>query len=369
MSLQLDLQHIAERFSSRNNWKITTTVLLTIFSLFFAFPSYSSLNIADWQELFAKAASPFTNSTAGYGSHDAKITFRLVMPILVGLLHLNITGVLLFTGLIGVLNFYLVIHLSYKITNDKVLAVLTSLCCCFIYFGKCSFIELRGGMFDGVAMCFLLLSLISNNNLLRALLIFFAAWTDERGLIASSLVWIFIVYQHRDESFGKKVFNAGTIGIYCSWIAYGIVRYLLVHKYGLKTDTGGTGPKVLLNQINNIPIGIWSGLEGLWLLPIYAFALLFKNKKYFELLKFAGATGLILIIGVSVLDITRSVMYVLPSVFVSLMVIRDYSNRQTLQRLLFYALVLCFVYPAYYTGGKSSIWWTYPLPLQLLRFI
>ncbi|MBS1779071.1 MAG: hypothetical protein JST70_07075 [Bacteroidetes bacterium] len=369
MGLKIYLQHIFEKFSQGKNWQIKAMLLLTVLSLFFAFPSYSSLNVSDWQELFAKAASPFTNSMAGYGSHDAKITFRLVMPLLVAVLHLNIVGVLLLTGLIGILNFYLVLHLSYKITNDRVIAVIAGLCCCFIYFGKCSFIELRGGMFDGVAMCFLLLSLITNNNTLRTLLVFLSAWTDERGLIASSLIWVYIVYQHRDESFGKKILNVGTIGLYIAWLAYAVIRYILTHQYGLKTDTGGTGPSVLLNQINNIPIGVWSGLEGLWLLPLYAFVLLYRSKKYFELLMFTGSCVLIIIVGVSVLDITRSEMYALPSVFISLMIMRDYSNRQTLERILFYALALCFAYPAYYTGGKSSIWWTYPLPLQLLRFI
>jgi hypothetical protein len=369
MLVKARLYYWADAFTAKKYWKVKLAFLLAILSMFFAFPSYSSLNTADWQELFAKAASPFTNSMAGNGSHDAKITFRLVMPLLVAVLHLNIAGVLLLTGLIGILNFYLVINLSYRITNDKVMALIMGLCCCFIYFGKCSFIELRGGMFDGIAMCFLLLTLITNNNWLRAVLVFFSAWTDERGLIASSLVWVYIVYQHRNEPFTKKILNGGTIGLYIAWLAYAVIRYILTHRYGLKTDTGGTGPSVLLNQINNIPIGVWSGLEGLWLLPLYAFALLYRNKKYFELLMFAGSCALIVIVGVSVLDITRSEMYVLPAVFISLMVMRDYSNKQTLERILFYALVLCFAYPAYYTGGKSSIWWTYPLPLQLLRFI
>jgi hypothetical protein len=127
------------------------------------------------------------------------------------------------------------------------------------------------------------------------------------------------------------------------------------------------GLGVLLNQINNIPIGIWSALEGLWLLVIMGGALLYRNKRYIELLKYTGICSLILVLGLSVVDITRSVVYIFPMVFIALQLLNKYSEKATLHKLLWYALILCFIYPAYYTGGKSSIWWTYPLPLQMLR--
>ncbi len=344
-----------------------TALLLTCLSLFFAFPGYTELHRAEWQELFIKAQHPFTNSLAGAGSHDAKITFRLLIPLIVHALHLDITGVLIFTGIIGILNFYLVLHIAYKILRDKRLAIIIGLCSCFIYFGKCSFIELRGGMFDGIAMCLLLLSIATPSNILKGIFIFFCAWCDERGLIASSLVWVYILYEYRNSPFIKKVLNGAAISLYIAWLLYAITRYWLVQQYGLQTDVGGTGPKVLFNQVNNIPIGIWSALEGLWLPVIYAFLALYRDRSFFELLKFMGACILILIVGVSVLDITRSVMYVFPAVFIALSILKDKMDKPALEKLLFYSLILCFVYPAYYTGGKSSIWWTYPLPLQLLR--
>jgi hypothetical protein len=95
--------------------------------------------------------------------------------------------------------------------------------------------------------------------------------------------------------------------------------------------------------------------------------LLWRERRYFEWLKFAGMCALILLIGVSVVDITRSVVYIFPAVFIALLTIHKYADKTTLNRMLWLALILCLAYPAYYTGGKSSTWWTYPLPLQMLR--
>ena len=116
-------------------------------------------------------------------------------------------------------------------------------------------------------------------------------------------------------------------------------------------------------------MGIWSALEGLWIPVLYAGIMLYRNKRYFEMLKYAGICCIILLAGLMVVDITRSVVYLFPVVFAAITVLQRYVSKEKLNQLLWFALILCFVYPAYYTGGKSSIWWTYPLPLQMLRFI
>lgn len=360
------LIHLSHKLTQSRFWLLKATLLFTCVALFFAFPSYESLNPEEWTELFRKATQPFINSNAGDGSHDAKLSFRFFVPLIVRLLHLNITGVLVLSAIAGISNFYLISAISNKILQNKQQAFLTGLCVAFIYAGKCAFIELRGTIFDGIAIFFLLASLYINNNLVRAIMLFAGAWCDERALIASSLIWVYFFVLSNKTGI-KGFFTSNAISIYVVWAVYFIIRLWLASAYGLKTDTDGTGLDVLLNQINNIPIGTWSALEGLWLLLIAAFILLYKQKQVLQLLVFFIACGIVLLAGLSVLDITRSVAYLLPAVFTCLLVLQRYFDKNKIDRLLWYALLLCFAYPAYYTGGKSSIWWTYPLPLQLLR--
>lgn len=356
-----------ESITANQYWLLLSALLLVAVAMFFSFPSYGDMNAKEWEPLFEKAANPFANGSYADGTHAAKLSFRLVLPLVVHYLHLNITGVLILLGIVGMLNLYLVLKLAHNILQDRQQAFIVGLCSALIYFGKCSFTELRGTMFDGLAICFLLSAMLSRYYLATAIFIFLSAWCDERGLIASALVWLYFVIKNDEPVFFKKIFSKQLLSIYLAWIGYIAVRYVLSTTYGLHTDAKGVGLGVLLNQINNIPIGIWSALEGLWLLVIMGGVLLYNHKRYMELLKYIGISSLILILGLSVVDITRSVVYIFPVVFIALHLINKYSEKEMLHKLLWYALILCFIYPAYYTGGKSSIWWTYPLPLQVLR--
>lgn len=345
-----------------------STLLLTALSLFFAFPSYRDIDPQAWEPFFQKAATPFVNSPYPADAHINQLTFRMFMPLLVHYTHLRITGLMILYGLIGMANFYLVLKLTDSIFSDRRTALLIGLCSAFIYFGKCSFTEVRGEMFDGVAMFFLLLAMTAKPGVLKGLFIFLSAFTDERGLIASSLVWLFIVISSQEKNLIKRLFSPGALFIYIAWISYLAARYFLIMHYGLHS---GSGPALwaLAFEMNNMPIGIWSALEGLWILVIYSWVLLYRHKQYIELFTYVFFTVLILFISFCVWDITRSVMYLFPAVFISLKVIKDRLDAQVFDRLLWLTLILCFVFPAYYIGGKNQIWWTYPLPLQLLRFI
>lgn len=357
-----------DKLAGRQNWLLLSAILLTAVSLFFAFPSYNDIDPQAWEPFFQKAATPFLNSPYPADTHINQLTFRLFMPLLVHYTHLRITGLMILYGVVGIANFYLVVKIADGIFKDKRTALLIGLCSAFIYFGKCSFTEIRGEMFDGVTMFFLLLAIVAKPGVLKGLFIFLSAWTDERGLIASCLVWLFIIISSQEKNIIKRLFSPGVLFIYISWICYFAGRYFLIMHYGLHT---GNGPALwaLSFEMNNMPIGIWSALEGLWILVIYSWVLLYRNKQYFELFLYLLFTAIILFISFCVWDITRSVMYLFPAVFISLKIIKDKLDVQVFNRLLWLALILCFVYPAYYSGGKNQIWWSYPLPLQLLRFI
>lgn len=369
MRIQARIESMIDKLTAGRYWLLTSAMILTAIALFFAFPSYNDIVAKDWDALFEKAAAPFENSTHGAGTHEAKITFRLLVPLVVHYTHMGIAGILVMLGIVGMLNFYMVVRLANEILKDKRSAFIIGLCSAFIYFGKCSFIELRGTIFDGLGIFFLLCALNYRKRLLLTLFVFLSAWCDERALIASSLVWLFVVREDTNGNYFKRTFNKNALFVFAAWGLYAAVRYLLATKLGLRTDTAGIGLSVLLNQINNIPMGIWSALEGLWIPVIYCLVILYRDKRYLEMLKMAGICTMILFAGLSVVDITRSVVYLFPVIFTALLIISRYISKEKQKQLLWYALILCFVYPAYYTGGKSSIWWTYPLPLQIIRFI
>ena len=124
-----------------------------------------------------------------------------------------------------------------------------------------------------------------------------------------------------------------------------------------------------LDQINNIPIAIWTALEGLWLLPITCIILTFNNKNWDFNIFYVGTLIFFIIMGNSVVDTTRSLIYLFPSTIVAMKIISNKFSKRDIRYLLMICLLICFIWPAYGVGGKSSIWWQYPLPMQILRWV
>lgn len=355
------------------NWKIWSTLISLTLALFCSFPSYDVLSSKDyierhWKPVLLKAENPLfdLNTLYGPGSHESKNNLRLTVPVIAKLLHLNIWGILLFAGLMGICLLYLTIEVTMNITQDRVASLLATLIVSSIYAGIASFVELRG-IFDGVALAFLVVSLLPNPFLVWSSL-FLAFWTDERAVIAGSLVWLFHSLKHNDAS-KLYVWSANSLSVVIAWFSYFLVRVLLEVFLNLHTPTAGFGLQILLNQINNIPMGIWTGLEGGWIIVILAIILLLLQRNFKVVFLFITFMSFVVGVSVSVVDITRSMAYILPALFIAIKVLATLETREEVRRFLLISLLVSLLWPNYYAGGKHSIWWNYPLPIQVVRWV
>ena len=359
---------ICEQFTAKNNWMLRLALVLPFTVLLFAFPSYERLATEfaeSWRAVLAQAAHPFTPGRHEPTSHQAKMAFRLTVPLVARMLHLGVVGILLLQAVAGAVLFYLSAKLFLRLTGDKTAALLLTLSLSFIYAGRVSFTEIRG-IFDGVAMLFLVVSMSFSNPLLVFTGVFLAAWTDERGLIATSLVMLFWV--HSAQSALRKAVNPTTVAVFLAWAAYFVTRYLVARTFGLSTPTQGVGIRLLIDQTNNLPVGVWSALEGCWLLVLSSLLVLWRHKQLVFSAAYVGSISLLLLVAMSVVDITRSMAYLLPTFFLATMIVAKSETQNTFRKVVFVAMLLSFAYPAYYTGGDYYINWTYPLPLQLFRY-
>ena len=353
-----------EAFTNTKHWMLTLTLLLPIVVLFFSFPSYERLsmaNVGGWNAVLNQAAHPFTPSGHADWSHADKLTFRLVMPIIAHIFSAGIVGILFIQAFFGVMLFHVAIRLFRKISQDNITSLLLAFSLAFIYAGRVSFTEIRG-IFDGVALFFMICSLYFNNPVLIFTSVFLGAWSDERALIASSLVFLFWVLSE------NKLVNNRTIAVVLAWIAYFVVRYLLTITFGFRTSTAGTGLYILTQQINNYPLGLWSAFEGNWLLISASVVILFRQKRFVFLGSYLMSIFIIILVAFAVVDITRSMSYMIPALFISLLLIKKVEHKRTMQKIVFVATMISFIYPAYYTAGDYYNIWNYPFPLQILRY-
>ncbi|MEG3882449.1 hypothetical protein QT972_34410, partial [Microcoleus sp. herbarium7] len=84
--------------------------LLPVSVLLFAFPSYERLDTEfaeSWRAVLEQGAHPFKITEYDPSSHQAKMTFRLTVPLAARFLHLDRTGLLLLQALCGIILFYL----------------------------------------------------------------------------------------------------------------------------------------------------------------------------------------------------------------------------------------------------------------------
>jgi hypothetical protein len=238
-----------------------------------------------------------------------------------------------------------------------------------VYAGVSGFIEFRF-LFDSVAYTFLILALLFRRWYLVFLMVFLAAWTDERALIASSFIFLYhLSLRGYDlKSLFRELLNPTVIAVLAAWGAYFILRFWLSHSCGFKTDAGGVND--FLTHANNLAIGLWTGLEGAWIFVLAGIIGLILKKNYIFAFAFILCCCVSAFVAMSVADITRSMAYLLPAVFIGVRVLSKTENPGEMKKYFFTAFLISFLWPCYYVGGKEFIWWyAPPLPLQIIRII
>lgn len=357
-------------------WWTSRVVVGTLLILFFlSCPSYEAYEgnrgVGTWKAVMMKADNLTYNLLNDFGptSNASRVNFRLLMPALARVTGMGPAGLLVVQGIAGVLLLFLVAALAYRETSSRTVAALVTLMTGSTFAGTTSFVEHRG-VFDGVSICLMLGCMYFSNPALIALFLFAAGWNDERALLAAPLIVVYRLVQGRDgRAFHfASFFSSPLIGLYLGGALHLVSRWYYLTQYAIPHRFDGNGIRVLLNQINMIPMGLWTAFEGGWLLLPLALLILYRQRQYVVAILFVLALSGLLLVSLSVVDVSRTTAYCLPAVFVCLALLSRTESPDTVWRLCCVACLISLLWPAYYVGGKSSIWWQYPLPLQILRW-
>ncbi len=353
-------------------WILTTVLLAFILSIFMSFPDrdiYSSKKNSEFMDVYKKSQTPFKQIDFAPDSHSAKLSFRITVPVVINILRLNVVAITIMEYLFGLLFLYVITRLTYDLTSNKAYAFLTTISIGLIYAGTTSFVESRG-TFDGIAITLIILALAFRNPLLIMFSVFFAGFTDERALVASALVIVYHlkVSEYNIPSLIKSCFtNSKCLAVIAAWFLYAIVRICLTFFCGLETDVGGVGFYLVAEQIKYFLPGLWTGLEGFWILIIFALVFLLKKRRYAYAFLYFAAIAAISVTAMSVMDITRSMSYLLPAIFVGIKIMcsKDMMPDRFFMNMLFIIFLICLAWPNYYICGNSFFIWAPPLPVRI----
>jgi hypothetical protein len=337
-------------------------LLVLAFSLLRAFPNYSFLreagNQGTWRNAAIKGQDPTVDMPRRFppASHEAKLNFRLTVPLLARVLHLGRDGLLALFAFCGVVILYLTLDLSYQLTQSRIAAAAVCLAVACIWPGVLAFHQLLGGFYDAVALCMLLAAMRATAPL-TGVALFLAAWTDERALLAAGLILVYAAV--------RREFVRGIV-IVAAGAGYAATRLYFGNVYSLHTAWDGIGLGILLKEFNMAPLGIWTGLGGCWLIVAGGMWVLLARRRFALVLAYGLALCAVIGAALVVEDVTRSMAYTLPAVFVGLAALVESEPPLVIERLAAAGALICVLVPTYFTQAGNATW-LLPAVFQAIR--
>ena len=202
--------------------------------------------------------------------HAGKMACRITVPLLMNILHLPPVYVFLLQFIFGILMYFVIISLLYRITDDFVVTVLLSLGLSCTYFGSAFMNDFRPYL-DSFSYGILILMFIASNNFFIVLLTIAGAFNDERFILALPIVilWHFCQKQEIKPSTSwltilhLSLKNKKILSILAGLFFYFFIRLFISQYYHMTTPTTSIGLDALAFTARNgfVMIGfisVWS---------------------------------------------------------------------------------------------------------------
>lgn len=365
IDLYAPVQAWLQRFLTGERWQWKATVWLVGLSLFFQFPAYNYL----WAHLTGTEINPFwshiqeqrqhllTWTEQPPGSHLEKTTFRLTVPFIAWVLHLGTAGLYVLQFAMGVVLILLTLRFCERQHGDRIGAFLFTAGLVFTYAGSAAFFDIWGQR-DPFGYFFLVIALVSRNPIAVFFSTVLAGFADERALIASSMVLLHHALNtnsaSQEDRAPFKLPRAG-FAILAAWGAYAFLRFALMHFCGFRTGTGEIGLEMFFRNLDQLLWGLWSGLEGQWIIVVVFLLFLWRAEhKAWTLLFFcaiAAVAGAALLVD----DTTRSMAYGFVILYPAYTWMARRADGRQVRIVLLFALLVSFIHPLYFKLGTGSM--------------
>lgn len=303
-----------------------------------------------WDDIIKQGADPFTPKSYEAGSHEANQTFRLTIPLIAYVLHLNVATLYLLHIVVGLLFLWTVTSIVNGILKDKILTFYFLTGFTAIYAGANFYINYLGHA-DAFPFCFLALAFYFRNPLLVLLFTQLAFWCDERAIINSTYLglWYVLPLIHRllkERKFNLKQIPIPVIALLVSAGLYLVLRQWLATNYGLKVGhDNDLSRRTALWSLSIIGDKFTRGLEGFWLIVFAGMAVLFMLKDWWSMLLIGGCILFTSSIGIMVADGTRSLSFGFCMFFFMLAILKEHISRKQLSYLLIVSTLISLMLP------------------------
>ena len=303
-----------------------------------------------WDDIINQGADPFTPKNYEAGSHEANQTFRLTIPLIASVLHLNVAGLYGLHVLIGLVFLWFMMRAVFEILKDKILTFYFMTGFTAIYAGANIYINFLGHC-DAFPFCFMVLAFYLRNPLWVLIFTQLAFWCDERAIINSSYLGLWyvlpLIKQVVDrQKITLKSIPLSVVALVISAGLYLVVRQWLTTAYGLKVGhDDDLSRKTSLWSLSIIGDKFTRGLEGFWLIVFAGMAVLVMRKEWWTFVLLGGCILMTGAIAVMVADGTRSLSFGFYMFFFMLVILKEHIPSRQLKYLLIVSTLVSLMLP------------------------
>jgi hypothetical protein len=352
----------AGRWWRERIWLLCLLLVFWHISPFFNFHYFDSPN---WDAMEAQSRSLLTPIPANGDTHVEKMAFRLFIPAVAGFFGLDREGIFLGQILAGIVFLRLLIGLVFRLLDDRTATFFfaVGVTACYVCFS--AFYDVFGRP-DIYPYLFLLLALSWRNPVGIWLLCAAAEWSDERGLIHSTLVYLFWVLKEEPRpGFRQLIFpNKYAAAVALSWVSYLLIRFWLSRHAGFETGYSDVGHHVIFGNSRFYALATFSTFGANWLLIGLAVLLCFARMPVFGLALIV-ALGLNWLTSVLVFDINRSLSYSFTALPLALLVLSRHSGKSTIRVVCLFVAAFSLLQPQVVWDGHYH--YLPPLPVRLVE--
>ena len=303
-----------------------------------------------WDDIIKQGADPFTPKNYEAGSHEANQTFRLTVPLLANFLHLNVVTLYLLQVLTGLVFLWITVNIVNGILQNRILTFYFMTGFTAIYAGANFYLNYLGHV-DVFPFCFMALAFYWRNPLPVLLFSQLSFWCDERAIINSSFIglWLLLPFIDKWQSEQKlnwKLISPNLLVLVISGVLYIAVRKWLEITYHLKIGHDNSlSVKSFIWSLTIFGDKVTRGLESMWLIIGAAFIILQQAKQVWKLVLFAGALGATVIITLLVADGTRALSFGYIAFFIALKILHESIPAKQLKYLLIVSALIALMLP------------------------
>ncbi len=310
----------------------------------------------------------------GFVSHLDKRWSRITVPVIAWIFHLNMIGVYLLQ--IVLLPAFLFYGMKYllSVTGDKTLAFCGGVSLGCIYLSKTfigDFIH-----YDCFAFFFLLMAAYQKRPFWSVPFLILAAFVDERAVISFPLFYLLRLIGECGVAltFNDILKKINTIFPFVfSFLIYSVLRFYLKKHLQIHDEYAysymGWG-RIDLN-LKSIPLSLFATLEATLGLIIIPAVMSIVNRNF--LFSFLYIIGVLASLAAAfwVADLSRSINYVFPSIFISLIFLHKTENIKIFRFVSVSVMLFCLFFPTHdfalaEVGGQS---WILPIFYKIIHLV